>query len=63
MSEEVYYKVFNGQNQLLLVTPLKKSVIDLLEESTQTKIDTSRFNCHTKGSRFYEGFRIENLKL
>jgi hypothetical protein len=55
-----YYKLFNGRNQLCLVTPVLSNIQDIISECVGEKIEKLHI-CETQ--RFYYGFRILKEKL
>ena len=60
--KEIYYKVFNHRNQLMLVTPTLGSVREFLGECLDVKISSDEFTiCNSQ--RFYEGYRITKVEL
>lgn len=61
--KEIYYKLFNFQNQLMLVSPIKKNIVEKLEECLDEKIDNANLQLNSRTPRFYEGYRIELVKL
>lgn len=61
--KENYFKLYNGRNQLLLVTPYLSNVLEFLNDALDTKLDYKNFGVPWLGQRFIEGYRIVNLKM
>lgn len=60
--KEIYYKIFNHRNQLMLVTPLLSNARELLSECLGREITSYDFNvCKTQ--RFYDGYRVLRVEL
>lgn len=63
MEKEIYYKVYNGKNSLLLVTPKMANAVSLIEELTGLDLSEMSFGVALNGSRFVEGYRVSKIKI
>ena len=60
MNKELHYKVFNGRNQLIFVSPVRRNVILKLEELLDIKFESDEKPKISGNNRtFVEGYRIE----
>lgn len=60
--KEIYYKVFNHRNQLMLVTPVLKNAKAFLSECLGIEITSCDLNVG-KTQRFYDGYRVLRVEL
>lgn len=62
--KENYYKLYTPRNQLLLVSPTLPNVVDFLDTLLEGKVNRETLKaCPSGTQRFFEGYRIVNVKL
>ena len=63
MEKENYYKLYDGRNRLMLVTPLISSIREKLSELLDRDVEFVNAGMSDCKRRFYEGYRIEAIKI
>lgn len=63
IEKENYFKLYDGRNRLMLVTPLISSIREKLSELLDRDVEFVNSGMSDSKRRFYEGYRIELVKI
>jgi len=64
MEKEIHYKLYNGRNQLMFVTPVRQNMLKELENVVGYFIEPeNRPEIANNRRHFFEGFRIEGVLI
>jgi len=63
MEKEIYIKVFDGRNRLLLVTPKLENAINLIAELTDMDLSDVELRFAYDTNRFVQGYRLIKTRI